>query len=148
MSSELIIRRPQVSEYGSVRALIETVAIETFKDLFAPNPVPLKFEDEDWPRAWVAVSDGKILGVIITNQEWVSDLWVFREHRRRGVGSRLLAQGEAEIAARCHQTCRLRVVRSNAVAVQFYLSHGWQIAREFAHEKYQHPMLEMAKSLS
>lgn len=147
MSSELIIRRPQVSEYGSVRALIETVAIETFKDLFAPNPVPLKFEDEDWPRAWVAVSDGKILGVIITNQEWVSDLWVFREHRRRGVGSRLLAQGEAEIAARCHQTCRLRVVRSNAVAVQFYLSRGWQIAREFAHEKYHHAMLEMAKSL-
>jgi ribosomal protein S18 acetylase RimI-like enzyme len=96
----------------------------------------------------VAVSDGKIVGVIITNQEWVSDLWVFREHRRRGVGSRLLAQGEAEIAARCHQTCRLRVVRSNAVAVQFYLSQGWQIAREFAHEKYQHPMLEMAKSLS
>jgi len=85
--------------------------------------------------------------VIITNQEWVSDLWVFREHRRRGVGSRLLAQGEAEVAARGHQTCRLRVVRSNAVAVQFYLGQGWQIAREFAHEKYHHAMLEMAKSL-
>jgi ribosomal protein S18 acetylase RimI-like enzyme len=147
MHSELVIRRPQVDEYGSVRALIETVANETFKDLFAPNPVPLEFEDEDWPLAWVAVSYGTIVGVIITNQEWVSDLWVFREHRRQGVGSRLLGQGEAEIAARCHQTCRLRVVRSNAAAVQFYLSQGWQIAREFAHEKYQHPMLEMAKSL-
>jgi hypothetical protein len=31
--------------------------------------------------------------------------------------------------------------------VEFYLNHGWQIAREFAHEKYHHPMLEMAKSL-
>jgi hypothetical protein len=31
--------------------------------------------------------------------------------------------------------------------VQFYLSQGWQIAREFAHEKYHHAMLEMAKSL-
>jgi hypothetical protein len=50
-------------------------------------------------------------------------------------------------AFRGHQTCRLRVVRSNAVAVQFYLSHEWQIAREFAHEKYHHPMLELAKSL-
>jgi hypothetical protein len=29
--------------------------------------------------------------------------------------------------------------------VEFYLSHGWQIAREFAHEKYDHPMLELAK---
>lgn len=145
MTLEVLMRRPQPSEYSSVRALIETVANETFKDLFAPNPVPLKFEDEDWPLAWVAVSNQGIVGVIITNQEWVSDLWVLREHRRLGVGSRLLAHGEAEIAARGHATARLRVVRSNAVAVQFYLSQEWQIAREFAHEKYHHAMLEMAK---
>jgi ribosomal protein S18 acetylase RimI-like enzyme len=147
MTSEQVIRRPQASEYGSVQVLIETVANETFKDLFAPNPVPLKFEDEDWPLAWVAVSDGKIVGVIITNQEWVDDLWVLREQRRQGVGSRLLAQGEAEIATRGYRTGHLRVVRSNVLAVQFYLSQGWQIAREFAHEKYHHAMLEMAKSL-
>jgi GNAT superfamily N-acetyltransferase len=102
MTNELVIRRLQASEYGSVEALIETVANETFKDLFAPNPVPLKFKDEDWPLAWVAVSVEKIMGVIITNQEWVSDLWVLREHRRQGVGSRLLAQAETEIAARGH----------------------------------------------
>src|SRR5260370_37650637 len=147
MATEVVIRRPQPSEYNSVRVLIETVANETFKDLFAPNPVPLKFEDEDWPLAWVAGSDEKIVGVIITNQEWVSDLWVFREHRRQGIGSKLLAQGEAEIAFRGHQTCRLRVVRSNAVAVQLYLSHGCQIAREIAHKKYHQPMLELATSL-
>ena len=147
MTIEVVIRRPHPSEFESVRALIEAVVNETFRDLFAPNPVPLKFEDEDWPLAWVAVSDEKIVGVIITNQEWISDLWVFREHRRQGVGSRLLAQGETEIAARGHQTCRLRVVRSNVAAVQFYLSKGWQIAREFAHEKYNHAMLEMAISL-
>lgn len=146
MATEVVIRRPQPTEYNSVRFLIERVARETFKDLFAPNPVPLEFEDEDWPLSWVAVVDQKIVGVIITNQEWVSDLWVYREHRRRGVGSRLLAQGETEIAARGHRTCRLRVVRSNTIAVQFYLAHGWQIAREFAHEKYGHTMLEMARS--
>src|SRR5438045_8528442 len=100
----IIIRRPQTSEYGSVLALIETVANETFSDLFAPNPVPLEFEDEDWPLAWVAVSDQEIVGVIITNQEWVGDLWVYREHRKQGIGSTLLAQGEAEIAAHGHQT--------------------------------------------
>ena len=91
--------------------------------------------------------DEKIVGVILTKREWVGDLWVLREYRRQGIGSRLLAQGEAEIAARGQQTCRLRVVRSNAVAVQFYLRQGWQIAREFAHEKYDHAMLEMTKFL-
>jgi ribosomal protein S18 acetylase RimI-like enzyme len=146
MITDVVIRRPQTGEYGSVQALIETVANETFKDLFSPNPVPLKFKNEDWPLAWVAVSDDKIVGVIITSQEWVDDLWVLREERRQGVGSSLLAKGEAEIAARGYRTCRLRVVRSNAVAVQFYLNQGWQIAREFVHEKYHHAMLELAKS--
>jgi ribosomal protein S18 acetylase RimI-like enzyme len=146
MPIEAAIRRPRPHEYDSVRYLIEIVATETFKDLFAPNPVPLKFKNEDWPLAWVAVSDAKILGVIITNQEWVDDLWVLREHRRQGVGTRLLAQGESEIAARGCQICRLRVVKSNLAAIQFYLRQGWQIVREFAHEKYHHPMLEMAKS--
>lgn len=127
--------------------MIEAVANETFSDLLAPNPIPLEFGGEDWSLAWVAVSDEKIVGLIITNQEWVSDLWVLRDHRRQGIGGKLLAQGEAEIAARGHRTYRLRVVRSNAIAVQFYLSQGWQIAREFAHEKYHHAMLEMAKSL-
>jgi ribosomal protein S18 acetylase RimI-like enzyme len=147
MATQVVIRQPQPHEDDSVRALIETVVTETFRDLFAPNPVPLTFEDDDWRLAWVAASDSKILGVVLTNQEWVSDLWVLREHRRQGVGSSLLARGELEIAARGHHTCRLRVVKSNAVAVQFYLSRGWQILREFAHEKYHHAMLEMAKTL-
>ena len=144
---EVAIQRPRPNEYDSVRELIEIVATETFKDVFAPNPVPLEFKDEDWPLAWVAASDAKILGVIITHQEWVDDLWVLQKYRRQGVGRRLLAQGESEIAVRGYQTCRLRVVRSNLVAVRFYSRQGWRIAHEFAHEKYHHPMLEMAKPL-
>src|SRR6516164_1271419 len=61
----MTVRRPQPREYDSVRALIEMVANETFSDLFTPNPVPLEFEDEDWPLARVAVSHEKIVGVII-----------------------------------------------------------------------------------
>ena len=147
MPIDVAIRRLRPHEYDSVRDLIKIVASETFKDLFAPNPVPLEFKDEDWPLAWVAASHAKILGVIITHQEWVDDLWVLQEYRRQGVGRRLLAQGESEIAARRCQTCRLRVVESNLVAVRFYSRQGWRIAREFAREKYHHPMLEMAKSL-
>jgi hypothetical protein len=74
MTIEVVVRRAQSSEYNSVGALIETVANETFKDLFALNSLPLEFEDEDWPLALVAVSDEKSVGVIITNQEWVGDL--------------------------------------------------------------------------
>jgi ribosomal protein S18 acetylase RimI-like enzyme len=146
MPIELAIRRARPREYDAVRELIKVVVTETFKDLFAPNPVPQEFKDGDWPRAWVAASRDKILGVIITDQEWVDDLWVLREHRQQGVGSSLLAHGESEIADRGFRTCRLRVAKSNLVAVKFYSRQGWRIAREFAHEKYGHPVLEMAKS--
>ena len=57
MAIEVVIRKSQPHEYGAVRALIETVANETFRDLFAPNPVPLIFIVEDLLRAWVAVAD-------------------------------------------------------------------------------------------
>lgn len=146
MPIELVIRHPQTGEHDSVRALIRTVAKETFGDLFAPNPVPLNLEEDDWSLAWVAVRGPKIIGVMLTQKDLVSDLWVLRKNRRHGVGRRLLAQGESEIAARGYQTCRLRVVKSNAVAVKFYLGQGWQVAREFPHEKYHHAMLELAKS--
>jgi ribosomal protein S18 acetylase RimI-like enzyme len=95
---------------------------------------------------WVAVADKKIVGVVLTRQEWISDLWVVQESRRQGVGDSLLTHGEAEIAGRGHRTFRLRVVKSNARAVQFYLRRGWEIAREFQHEKFNHAMLEMVKS--
>jgi hypothetical protein len=71
---DVVIRQPQPHEYDSVRSLIETVANETFGNLFAPNPVPLKFEDDDWSFAWVAVCEAKIVGVMMTHQEWFSDL--------------------------------------------------------------------------
>ena len=145
-TTEVLIRRPQSHEHHAVRALVTAVANETFANLFAPNPVPLKLEEEDWSLAWVAVCDSKIVGVLLTNQESVSDLWVLRENRGHGIGRKLLAQGESEIAARGHQTCRLRVVKSNTVAVEFYFHQGWSIAREFPHEKYHHAMLEMVKS--
>jgi|ERR1700739_67787 ribosomal protein S18 acetylase RimI-like enzyme len=145
MAIEVVIRHPQSDEHGSVRALIRTVANETFRELFAPAPVPLKLDEDDWSLSWVAVNGSKIVGVMLTQADLLGDLWVLREHRRQGIGSRLLAQGESEIGARGYEKCRLRVVKSNTVAVQFYLGHGWQIAREFTHEKYHHAMLELAK---
>jgi ribosomal protein S18 acetylase RimI-like enzyme len=85
--------------------------------------------------------------MVLTHEEWVSDLWVLREHRNRGVGRQLLFDGEAEIAGRGHATFRLRVVKSNVRAVRFYDRLGWRVAREFPHETLPIDMLEMSKAL-
>ena len=139
-----LIRRPQPHEYKSVRALVQTVVDEIYGGLWAPPPLPVG--EESWHLSWVAVVDTKIVGMVLTEDEWISDLWVLRESRGCGIGQRLLAHGEGEIFGRGHRTFRLRVVKSNTAAIRFYQRQHWQISREFPHEKFSVTMLEMIKS--
>jgi ribosomal protein S18 acetylase RimI-like enzyme len=144
MSAETIIRLARPSENGSVHALVQTIADETFAYLFAPSQVPIG--EANWFCSWLAISGEEIVGVMMTRGEWVSDLWVRRESRRTGVGGRLLAHAEGEIRDRGYDTLRLRVVKSNTRAVDFYQHHGWRVLREFPHEKFGHIMFEMTKA--
>ena len=141
---EVAIRRPQSRELKSVRALVQTVVDEVYGGVWAPPPLPV--DEQGWELSWIALVDENIVGVALTSEEWLDDLWVLRETRGCGVGQRLLAQAEAEIIARGHEILRLRVVQSNAAAIGFYRHHGWQIARTFSHEKFPITMLEMFKT--
>jgi ribosomal protein S18 acetylase RimI-like enzyme len=143
--TDTLIRRPQPEECDSVRAVVQTVVNEIYGGLWAPPPLPV--DEENWHSSWIAVRDAKIIGVVRTSGEWLDDLWVLRESRGRGIGQRLLAQGEAEIIARGSQTLHLRVVQSNRAAIEFYRRHGWRIARAFPHERFPITMLEMFKAV-
>src|SRR5450432_2010236 len=68
-----------------------------------------------------------------------------RSALRTSVGKKLLAHGEAEITERGFRTFRLRVIKSTALAVSFYLLQGWTVEREFLHERLPVTMLEMTK---
>jgi len=124
--------------------MVQTIADETFVGLFATPHVPIG--EGDWSSAWVAIVTDEIVGVTMTREEWVADLWVRCDSRRLGIGAKLLAHAETEIRTRGHKTFHLRVVKSNSRAVKFYQSQGWKVHREFLHEKFGHPMYEMAKS--
>jgi ribosomal protein S18 acetylase RimI-like enzyme len=141
---EIFIRRARADESNSVHALVQAIADETFAYLFAVSPVPIG--EPNWLSALVAVSGDEIVGVTMTQDVWVSDLWVRGDSRRLGIGADLLAKAELEIRSRGHETFRLRVVKSNTGAVHFYESHGWRVHREFPHEKFGHAMFEMIKS--
>ncbi|HLN04367.1 MAG TPA: GNAT family N-acetyltransferase [Bryobacteraceae bacterium] len=145
MMIEAVIRRPQPDEHDSVRALVQTVVDEIYGGLWAPPPLPI--DQESWGLSWVAVVDARIVGTVLTHEEWISDLWVLRQHRGCGVGHRLLAQGETEIVNRGCQTLRLRVLQLNTAAINFYKGHGWRVARAFPHEKFPVTVLEMVKSV-
>jgi len=144
MSAEILIRRASPDENHSIHAMVQTIADETFEGLFVTHHVPIG--EAEWFSSWVAVSSGQIVGVSMTHDEWVADLWVRRGSRKLGIGAKLLARAEAEIRSRGHATLRLRVVKSNTRAIHFYQSQGWQVHREFPHEKFGHPMFEMTKT--
>ena len=144
MLADIVIRRARPDENNSIHALVQTIADETFAYLFARSQVPLG--EPNWSSAWLAISTEEIVGVTMTRDEWVSDLWVRRDSRRLGTGAKLLAHAELEICSRGRDTFRLRVVKSNARAVLFYQSRGWKVHREFPHEKFGHAMFEMTKS--
>jgi len=144
MSAQTVIRLARPSESAPIQALVQTIADETFAYLFASSRVPIG--ESDWSSSWLAVSGEEIVGVMMTRDEWVTDLWVRRVSRRTGVGGKLLAYAEREIRDRGHDTIRLRVVKSNTRAVDFYQHHGWRVHREFPHEKFGHMMFEMTKT--
>jgi ribosomal protein S18 acetylase RimI-like enzyme len=143
VKAEIFIRRARPDEGHLVQALVQAVADETFAYLF---PLPVPIGESDWLPALVAVAGDEIIGVTMTQDEWISDLWVRGDSRRLGIGADLLAKAELEIRSRGYETFRLRVVKTNTRAVRFYESHGWTIHREFPHEKFGHAMFEMIKS--
>ncbi|MBL8893753.1 MAG: GNAT family N-acetyltransferase [Rhizobiales bacterium] len=145
MNPQVTIRRANPSEHALVRKIVQTVVDETYGGIWAKPP--LVIDEEDWSRASVAVGNHELLGMMLTEQDWVSDLWVLRPFRNIGVGGLLLEQAETEIAGRQHLTGRLRVVSFNTRAQTFYKRHGWTVRREFPHEKLPISMIEMAKTL-
>ena len=143
MRSDILIRRMMPDENDAIHEFVQTIADETFAYLFK-GQVPIG--EANWASAWLAILGEEMVGVAMTREEWVSDLWVRKDARRIGVGGRLLAEAERKIRSRGHETFRLRVVKSNIRAVQFYESQGWRVRCEFPHEKFGHAMFEMNKS--
>ena len=144
MLTQIVIRQVRPDENSVVHKLVQAIADETFAYLFLTPHVPIG--EANWFSAWLAISGEEIVGVTMTRNEWVSDLWVRSDSRRTGIGANLLAHAEREMRGRGHEVFRLRVVKSNTRAVQFYQSQGWRVYREFLHEKFEHPMFEMIKS--
>ncbi len=91
-----IVRRPTSSEHSNVRDLVQTVVDETYGGVWAQPPLPI--DEEDWSLAWIAAVDFEIAGMVLTTEDWVSDLWVLRSFQGAGVGTMLLGHAETEIA--------------------------------------------------
>ena len=74
-------------------------------------------------------ADGNIIGGLLGGTYWgwmyIDILWVREDHRRQGVGSRLLAEAETEAMRRgCHH---VHVDTMSWQAPMFYQKHGYEV---------------------
>ena len=74
-------------------------------------------------------SDGNIIGGIIGGTYWgwmyVDILWVHENHRKKGIGSKLLHEAEKEAVNRgCHH---VHLDTMSWQAPEFYKKHGYEI---------------------
>jgi GNAT superfamily N-acetyltransferase len=141
----VVIRPAAKGDVAAIEQLALDVVREVYGDLF-PGEVPPPLGK--WSCGLVAEIAGRIVGVVVSDDDWVEDLWVTGEHRRCGIGSVLLAAAERQIAERGCAQARLRVVARNLEARRFYQGRGWAGEAGHAHEKWGFAMVEMTKTLA
>jgi GNAT superfamily N-acetyltransferase len=81
----------------------------------------------------VAVDGGTPIGHVTVSGHRLVHLFVEPGHQGRGLGRRLLARGEAMLAADGHTHLELHARVENVTATAFYGSHGWTVTDHLIH---------------
>ena len=100
-----------------------------------PRNAPMKVIDEKTRMGdglfFVAVRGDRVAGTVMAGYDghrgWIYRLAVSPDHRREGVGARLMRQAEAALAARGCAKVNLQVRAGNEVVVGFYRSLGYEV---------------------
>jgi GNAT superfamily N-acetyltransferase len=138
----LLIRPVAQREVAAVAALVEAIARDVYGHLFQGDPPR---PEGKWAQSLLAEEAGRLLGVMVADDDWIEDLWVLADCRRRGIGRRLLSAGEDQVAAAGHALAKLRVVAENQGARRFYARCGWSEVETYPHETWGFPMVDMVK---
>ncbi len=85
------------------------------------------FRPESEFETWVAVVGGIPIGHFTVRGHQLVHLFVDPGHQGKGLGRRLLAQGEAMIAAAGHTDLELHARVENLAAIAFYQTAGWTV---------------------
>ncbi len=137
-------RQATIADQAQLKDCVQASLNATYGGLWSSEPVTVW--DEDWTRARIACVDHRIIGVGLTRDDVLSDLWVHPLAQGLGAGTRLLAELEQEIFARGFSVARLRCLEPNLRARKFYGSQGWEEVRVYPHETIPLNTVEMEKA--
>lgn len=105
----------------------------------APDRAGTKQQLREWFRpesdfeTRVAVIDGVLIGHVTVSGHQLVHLFVEPDHHGSGLGRRLLAAGEAMIAAGGHANFELHTRVENRAAIAFYEAAGWTVTDRLIH---------------
>jgi len=85
----------------------------------------------DFPDlCFVSEDDGKIVGVIVANVEYIEDLAVLPQYRRRGVASDLVNSVLENLRLRGVRSLRADIISDDVTAIRLYDKMGFKIIGE------------------
>lgn len=128
-----LIRRATPGDAAAVLQLLQETYEATWKPELTADAI-VRFEgsghtlcyvNERICAMYIAESDGEIAGLVDWNNAFIDALHVSPRHQRHGIGSLLLQQAEAAIAAAGHAQVQLETDSFNHSARSFYLHHGY-----------------------
>jgi len=133
------VRRARSDDAPALQAILR----DTFESTWRPNITAAASEaflSEDRPGAyvaerglefWVAEIEGKVIGLVHWQNDFVHALHVRASHARCGVGRRLMDHAEAEIAGAGFAAALLETDTFNQRSQAFYAARGYQEARRY-----------------
>jgi GNAT superfamily N-acetyltransferase len=100
-----------------------TAALPRVRRPHSDDDVRAYFRDVLVPQreSWVAMGDDRVVGLLVLDGDFVSQLYVEPSWRRRGVGTGLLGRAKLERPA----GLQLWTFQVNTAAQNFYLRHGF-----------------------
>jgi chorismate mutase/GNAT superfamily N-acetyltransferase len=145
--TDLVARPGRPEDTDAVAAMFSATRRAAVPSM--PPPVHTVEEDRAWladqlggdREAWVAERDGRILGLLLLEDDWLHSLYVDHAHQGEGIGSVLVQLAQSLRPG----GLRLWVFQSNAGARRFYARHGFVEVEltDGAHNEEQAPDVRM-----
>lgn len=130
----LTVGRAHARDTGPITTLVHHLWHETYAAQLPADVVAARTEasvqaeiESRLGRAWVARFGDRLVGYCAVSANCVEDLWVATHHRRRRVGSSLLAAALAELCERGYQNAQAGCEDFNTPARAFFENHGWRV---------------------
>ena len=123
-------RLVEIARRSWLSAFAQTLPFEAIRDWVAADRAPGWYATY-WPTMTVAELGGEIVGLVQPAADEVNGLWVHPSVQGRGVGARLLAEAERQIAAAGHGKAWLTCSGVNPRAQGFYAARGYRVVRRY-----------------